>query len=136
VELKFAMLADYVTETKGGKFIIVGEFDHIFGTKVPARHQLMFLVARFEASVTEGSAHKLKVVLVDEDGNDLPLTVPELDANFAAQGPGKPLRANVIIQLVNLVFPKFGSYEFHILIDGHHKATIGFELTNAQPPRR
>ena len=128
MELKFALLADHVHETKEGKLAIIGEFDTIGALKAPARHALCYLVARLEASVSEGSHHKLQVTLVDEDGKQvLPLT-PPMDVSFVPTGRGRPLRGQLIVQFADIELPRFGDYEFHLLADSRLAGAVHVRL--------
>lgn len=124
MDLKFALLADHVTETREGKLVIVGEFNMIWSEQVPIRHGPFFLLARFEARVSEGVSHKIRIALVDEDGNQTLPPSPEIPINFAPTGPGYPLRGQVVVHFGSVEFPKPGDYEFHILVDGHIKAVV------------
>lgn len=137
MDLRFALLADHVAETREGKLVIVGEFNAIRAPNAPVTHSRMFLVARLEARVTEGSQHRLRIALVDEDGNHVIPASPEIPIDFVPTSPGHPLVAQVIVGLENIRFPHFGDYEFHLLVDGRLLADV--PLTVAQvlsPPGR
>jgi hypothetical protein len=128
MNLKLAVLADHVNETKEGKLNLLGVFDVLFAKKLPAKHPKLFLVAVFEASVSEGSEHKAKVGVYDSDGQEvLPLT-PELPLKFQPTGRGKPFQARLVVELEGLRFPHFGDYEFHLLIDGRIEGQVGLEV--------
>ena len=124
MDLKFALLADAVNESKEGKLNITGEFNTIWSPSVPLTYPFLCIVARFEARVSEGTQHTLRIGLFDEDGGVVIPVSPDLELGFVSTGRGRPLRAQVIIQLVNFVLPKHGDYEFHLLVDGHHKASV------------
>lgn len=127
IEVKFAMLADHVSETKEGKLVIVGVFDAINAPEAPTVHPQFFVVARFETSVAAGTQHELQLGMWDEDGQALmPLSDP-FPIAFAPQGPGRPLRAQFIIQL-GMQFPKFGDYEFRIVFNGRQLVAIPLRL--------
>lgn len=133
MELKFALLADHVAELVGGKLVIVGEFDVLWSTQAPVVHGPFFLVARFEARVTEGSEHKLRVALVDEDGKKVIPPSPDVPVLFVTRGPGYPLRGQVVVHFTSVQFPKFGDYEFHLLIDGRVTAVVPLHVRRAKP---
>jgi hypothetical protein len=134
LELKFALLADHVNITREGKLNLIGEFDKLFAQKVPAMHPMIFLVARFEASVSEGTEHRFAIGLYDEDGQAVLPKSPPIPMRFETQGRGRPLRAQVITQLGGVRFPKYGAYEFHLLIDGREMGVIPISVTEPPPP--
>ena len=124
MDLKFALLADHVNETREGKLNIIGEFNLISAAQVPATHPLLFLVARFQASVSEGTEHELTIGLYDEDGQAALPQSPTFPIKFVPQGRGLPLRAQVVAQLGGLRFDHFGSFEFHLLVNGRLEARV------------
>lgn len=133
MELKFALLADHITETRDGKLVIIGEFDGLRLADLDKGFPRISLVARFEADTSEGLKHKLQVGCYDEDGKEvLPLS-PELEVNFRPLGPGRGSRGQVIMNFENAKFPRYGDYSFRLLVDGHIKARI--PLTVQTPPK-
>jgi hypothetical protein len=63
VRLTAALLADYANITADGKLNIMGVFGRMAATRIPATHPSLYLVARFEARVTEVS-----ILLVSASG--------------------------------------------------------------------
>lgn len=128
MDLKFALVAELVSETRDGKLNIMGTFDRIVASKAPATHHSLHLVARFEARVSEGTQHKVKFGLYDADGAAVIPQSPDIDMVFQNTGPGRPFRGQVILHMAPVKLPKFGDYEFHILVDGHLKAEVPLSL--------
>jgi hypothetical protein len=124
MELKFALLADHASETRDGKLNILGNFDAIWGQSAPATHPKCYLVARFEASIAAGTEHQFKVSLHNGNGDIVGLESPELPLKFVPSGPGRPLVANLILDLTGLQLPEFDDYEFLIRINGHVMAQV------------
>jgi hypothetical protein len=124
MELKFALLADHASETRDGKLNIMGTFDAIWGTEAPAAHPKCFLVARLEASVVEGTEHTFRVSLHDGNGNVAGLQSPDLPLRFVPSGPGRPMIANLVLDLTGLHLPQFDDYEFLIRVDGSVMAEV------------
>ena len=133
MELKFALLADHVTVTADGKLVLIGDFDILRSAREPVRYGPLFLVARFEARVSEGSQHMLRIGLFDEDGRPTMPMSPDLAVPFTPTGPGYPLRGQVIIHFPVVEFPRFGDYEFHILLDGRLEARVPVRVVRIQP---
>lgn len=118
MELRFALLADHISTGERGKVSIIGEFDRLYSPQVPFNYGPFFVIARFEASVTEGSDHTLNIVLVDQDGAEVIPKSPDLKVEFNPTGRGRPLRSNVIMNFTAVQIPAYNDYEFHFLIDG------------------
>ena len=119
MELRYAFLADFVSPGHNGKMVVVGIFDTVYdqlGVR-PIPFPPSYLFARFECHVAEGSDHQMEIRFLTEDGNDAadrgggPIT-------FQAQGPGRPLLAQVGIPLFGFSVGDLGEYAWHFLIDG------------------
>lgn len=132
MELKFAMLADYVTESREGKLIIAGEFDVINAPRTPATHPAMFFVARVEAAPSEGVNHKVRLAVVSKNGQPIMPATPDLDVKFVETGPGRPLRGQIIAGLGPTSFPTFGDFEFQLYVDGRLLAQVPLRLNQVQ----
>ena len=136
MDLKFALLADHVNRTSEGKLNIIGEFNAISAARVPATHSSLFLVARFEASVSEGTEHQLTIGLYDEDGKGVLPKSPTFPIKFVPQGRGLPLRAQVVAQLGGLKFDHFGNFEFHLLVNGRIEATVPVSVSQIKEQKK
>lgn len=135
MELKLGVIADAANVADQGKLNILGEFNQITSTGPPPVIWPMFtLVARLEAPTVEGTQHKVGIDLVDGDGKSILPGRIEGPIKFSAQGPGRPLRANLIAQLQGMIFPAFGTYEFHIIVDGRSVGTIPVHIVQMKPP--
>lgn len=124
MELKFALLADLVSETIEGKLNILGTFDGVNSFTEPIVHPRCYLVARFEARTSEGNQHFAQVGIVDADGQPVLEVGPEIPMQFGTAGPGHPFRGQLIVEVTNLTLPKFGDYEFRIKVGGKLEATV------------
>ncbi|MDI6890165.1 MAG: hypothetical protein QMC83_04395 [Thermodesulfovibrionales bacterium] len=116
MKVALALLADYANVSQEGKLNILGIFDRINAQSVPATHPQMQLIITLEADRVEADReHKVEIELIDEDGNKLFSIGGNL--KFGPPPPGEKVRLNHIMQLNNLRFDHFGSYEFKILIN-------------------
>lgn len=136
MELKFALVADHVAETREGKLIIVGEFDVVWAPEIPAQFGPFYLVLRLEARVSEGTDHKIKVGLFDADGQEVIPMSPELTVRFGSTGPGYPLRAQITVHFAAAQFPAYGDYEFHIIVDGRFLGSVPIRVLRPNQPSR
>lgn len=124
MDVIFAVLADAANISQEGKLNILGSFANINAATFPARHPEMQLVLRMEASPAEfGMQKKLEVKVMDEDGQKVSgfsgdITVPP------AKDPGDRSRMQLIVRLLDTVFPRKGRYVFSVLIDGRTESEI------------
>jgi uncharacterized protein DUF6941 len=128
MKLQFAVLADYVANA-GGKLFICGTFDVFQVAQVPVVLPVAGLGIKIEASHGEIGRHKLTINLRDEDGKAI---VPRIDGEVQlAEGPlvkGAPPALQAALNFSGLRFEKAGTYEFEILLDGHHLGSVPFHV--------
>ena len=116
MQLRIAALADYTNITDNGKLNILGIFSQIHAASVPAVHPLMQFVVQFAFEPVETGDKTIRIVLQDEDGNEL--LAMEGHLALPQSGSPDPVIVNQIIVLQNVTFPHFGNYEFVIEVDG------------------
>ena len=134
MELKLALICDSATVSPEGKLNILGEFNTISSREEPIRWPMLTLVARFEALTVEGTEHRLAVDLTDADGNSIVPQRLEGSLLFTPGGPGRPLRGNFMAQMQGIQFPTFGTYEFHLFIDGHRMGSVQIYIVEREEP--
>lgn len=120
MQVKLAVVADHANVSAEGKLNIMGIFDRIVVSSVPAVHPQMHLVVRLEAHPAERDrVHTVEVRLHDPDGQ----AVFELNGEVVPQGlPGEAITANQIIGINNLVLARTGEYVFVVFVDHDLKA--------------
>jgi uncharacterized protein DUF6941 len=118
--LKFAHLADYAAADVSGKLTIVGQFGIVYDQLKarPIQFPPFYIVAAFQAHVTEGTEHQVRIHFVNSDGQ--PVMAPfEGPLKFAPSGKGKPLQAHLIVGFgLGFSVPDLGDYEFRFVVDG------------------
>jgi hypothetical protein len=131
VQVKLALLADYANVTAEGKLNILGIFDRINVTEIPAVHPQMHLILRLEAHPAErGRPHNVEIRLHDPDGD----TVFEVRGDFVPQGrPGETIATNQILTLNNLQLSKPGGYTFVVLVNNDLKMELPLAVEVAPP---
>lgn len=117
MEMKFLLIADTANSTPEGKLNIAGEFNTVFGTQTPIVWPYASIVARLEANPGEGRDHAAQLKLTDEDGKQL-FASPPMPITFGPGGRGIPARANIIVAVGGLTFPRFGDYTIALYVDG------------------
>jgi hypothetical protein len=135
MQLSMLLMADYATVDAGGKLNILGSFDSLSAQQFPVKHPLMHLVMRFQPELGEyGDTRKLRIVLVDEDGQELfqvsgDFQIPALQKGQVA--PALP----IIFGIRDLEFPRPGRYEFRIFVDKEQKDFITLSVSQIEQPQ-
>ena len=135
MKLDLGVICDFAYIGDGAKFYILGEFRNIFAKDFPATHARMSLALRIVGRKTEGLEHKLKMVLVDEDGNSI-LPTMEAEIKFGDPGPGagSRIQAQVALELGGIKFPHEGDYQFDVFVDGRIVGDVPLQLMKMDPP--
>ncbi len=120
MQVKLAVVADHANVSSEGKLNILGIFDRIVVSDLPAVHPQMHLIVRLEAHPAERDRpHPVEVRLHDPDGQ----TIFELKGEVVPEGlAGETITANQIVGINNLVLAKTGEYVFVIFVDHDLKA--------------
>jgi hypothetical protein len=128
MNVKLALLADYANITAEGKLNILGIFDRINVSEIPAVHPQMHLILRLEAHPAERNrTHAVEIRLHDPDGQ----TVFEVKGDVVPHGQtGRTIATNQILTLNNLQLNKAGGYNFVVLVnnDLKYELPLGVEL--------
>jgi hypothetical protein len=131
MNIQIAVLCDAATDY-GGKLNILGTFDTILTSQLPAVHPQCSIALRIGFSKIEEGSHKLKINFVDEDGK---LVMPSIDIPVDAAVPNELnfLVRNFVINIQQLKFENPGQYSIDVAMDGRHETSIPL-LVRHKPP--
>ncbi len=130
MRIRIAVVADYASLSMGDKLNVLGIFSSIFAHTEPIVHPQMQLVLQFEFDPSEAGRKTAQIHLRDADGRDLMSVDGEIVV--PRTGHGEPTIINQILLLNNTNFPKFGYYEFQVLINGRLEVTIPLVVRKAE----
>jgi hypothetical protein len=134
IQVALGLLADCANVSREGKLNILGIFDRLHSQKVPAVHPQMHLVLSFEADRADAEkTHALAIDLIDADGTRLFSLSGEL--RFGTPPPGEQVRVNQVVQLNSLQFPRFGTYEFKIVVNNEVRRSVPLSVVEAPRPQ-
>jgi hypothetical protein len=116
-------LCDFAQADAGGKLTIIGIFDTIHTSVVPATHNFCSLAARIRFENKEEGMKKIKISIIDLDGKPI---IPAMEVLVPVKIQSNLTHAN--IQVVSLIpqitFPNFGEYLIGLEIDGQQATSL------------
>jgi len=116
-------LCDAATDQQG-KLNILGAFDTVFAKDIPTVHPQCAVVLRIRFQHIEQGQHKIIVHLIDADGN---FVIPSLDADInlkEAPQHQDSVAINMVLNLQQLKFEKYGEYAINLAVDGRQEASL------------
>lgn len=122
MEIQVAVLCDAATDYQG-KLNILGTFDTIFTSQMPAVHPQCSIALRMTFAKQEEGHHKMKLAFVDEDGKAI---MPNIDIPVDVVVPEDSifLSRNFLVNIQQLKFDKPGLYSIDIAVDGRQEGSI------------
>jgi len=132
MDIQIAVLCDAATDNNG-KLNILGTFDTIYTSQLPAIHPQCAIAIRMTFNKVEEGAHKVKLNFVDEDGKAVTPQNIEIPLDVLVPEETIFLSRNFIVNIQNLKFEKEGLYSVNIAVDGRQEGSI--PLLVKIPPR-
>jgi hypothetical protein len=122
MEIQTAVLCDAATD-QSGKLNILGTFDTIQTSALPAIHPQCSVALRMTFNKIEEGQHKLKLNFVDEDGHPV---MPDIEIPIDVMVPDDTIfiSRNFIVNIQKLKFDKPGLYSINIAADNHQVGSI------------
>ena len=124
MDIEIFTLCDAATDYQG-RLCILGVFDTIFASNLPAIHAQCAVALRMRFQKIEEGTHTLTLHIVNEDGV---MVIPALNGQFVVQMPGTEREGtiNVVLNLQGLNFTAYGQYEVNLAIDNINPKSIPF----------
>lgn len=131
MNVELALLADYAAVTQEGKLVAAGIFDRLTVPELPWQHPTMFIALRVHFHPGEDGGHKLKLRLVDPDGNE----IVALDADMTVD-VGDPVEGSgmqLVLSMNGIPFKALGRHAFDVFLDGRYEHTVALTVLQFQP---
>lgn len=124
VDLLTLILADHASFDENKKLNLMGAFNELHSKRFPALHPSMVIVSRLAASPAEaGTTRKMTIKILDEDGKTELMNYTR-DVEVKPALPGRRSNIDGILRVNTILFPKPGTYQVSVLIDGDEKGSI------------
>ena len=120
------LLCDCATDQQG-KLNILGAFDIVYARKMPAIHPACTIAARLRYSRVEEGEHKIKINLIDADGNP---AGPVLEREISLKVSENDISGvrNIILNIQGLRLENFGEYRIDFAIDNRLEASLPLKV--------
>src|SRR4051812_12534412 len=133
MDIQVAVLCDAATDYSG-KLNLLGAFDTICASQMPAVHPQCSIALRMTFSKSEEGTHEVKLSFVDEDGKLVMQGIP-ITLEVAVPEETIFISRNFIINIQQLKFEKPGLYSIDISMDGEQEGSIPL-LVKHIPPKQ
>lgn len=119
----------------GGRLNILGAFEGIAAPSAPIFRDRCSLAIRMRFDVSETGDHPIEVRFVDEDGQTVG---PTMAAKIKVKiHPGRASGAhNLVLNINGLQFPKFGTFDILLKVDGEIRSSIPILVAQTQKRNR
>jgi hypothetical protein len=130
MEIEVFTLCDAAADYQG-RLNILGIFDSIVATTLPATHPQCTIALRLRYTRTEVGEHSLVIHIVDHDGKQI---MPEINGQFGLQiaGDDRSSTINLIMNMQGLVFTQYGEHAINLAIDKNEIASLPFWIRQPQ----
>jgi len=119
MQIELFSLCDAAT-ADAGKMNILGIFDTINTTKMPAVHPQCTIALRLRFSAMEAGAHNIQVDFVNADGKYIiPSAKGRINVNISKDSMSGI--ANLILNIQGLKLEKYGEYAVRLAVDGRQE---------------
>ncbi len=123
MDIEAFLLCDSATD-QFGKLNILGAFDAIAAPKLPVVHPQFSVALRIRFRKSESANHPFRINLVDADGK--PVVNRPFDGNVSVEirEPDEFAVVNLIVNLRDIKFEKFGRYSVDLTMDGKQRGSL------------
>jgi hypothetical protein len=127
------LLCDAATDQQG-KLNVLGAFDNIFVKETPVHYRGCSIAARIRFSRIEAGQHAVRIFIIDVDGKAVG---PKLEGNINVRMGEQSATAavNLILNLQNIEFSRFGQYQIDLAIDGTVRASLPLHIRPVPEPQ-
>src|ERR1700744_2222453 len=132
MNIQVFVLCDAATE-ESGKLNLLGAFDTIIATQIPATHPQCSIALRVTFGNEDEGSHKIRLNFVDADGRFIMPGI-DLPAEVVLPGDSHFGTRNFIVTFQQLKFDLPGLYSIDSPIDGKPPASITLMVKDVTPP--
>ena len=132
MNIQVAVLCDAATN-EHEKLFLLGAFDTIYTSQLPAMHPQCSIALRVTFSHQEEGQHKLRLNFVDADGRPIWPSTIDIPVQVVLPGDSHFLTRNFVVNIQQLKLENPGLYSIDISLDDHPQGSIPL-LVKHNPP--
>jgi hypothetical protein len=135
VDVEAFLISDAATDS-AGKLNVLGAFDSILAPQAPVVHPQLSIALRIRFAKSESGNHPFRINIINEDGK--PILPKPMDGalNVDVKNADQTLAVNLIANIRDLRFEKFGKYSVDLTIDGNQRGALPLYVRQVQRPVR
>ena len=133
MNINVAVLCDAATDDSN-KLNILGAFDTIYATQLPAQHPQCSIALRATFFNSDEGKHTLKLNFVDADGRSIMPDFPPIPVEVVLPDDVHFGTRNFIVNIQQLRFENPGLYSIDISLDDQPQASIPLLVKHTPPP--
>jgi hypothetical protein len=134
MNIQVAVLCDAATVDSNEKLNLLGAFDRICASQLPAVHPQCSIALRLTFSSGDEGKHNLRLNFVDADGQSIMPDFPPLPLEVTLPEDVHFVTRNFLVNFQQLSFAKPGPYSIDISLDDRPQASIPLLVELRQPP--
>jgi hypothetical protein len=119
-KLNYLHLCDAATADSNGKVNILGIFDKLYLSNLPSRYQKFTLVSSLTIYKLASEIQILQIKILDSNKTEIKLDNPiQLELQIDKENFKKNANVNLILDIANVEFSKYGKHSLNIYINNH-----------------
>src|SRR5690348_11878410 len=126
IKLNCFLFAEYAALSADNRLVIAGTFENVDvqrnpGAPADALDRIAFpkatLVIVTEASIADGLTHEMRLRVLDGNGHGVLDDDITFDIAYQLNPHGRPLRNNLLVNIMGLMLPGVDDYTFMLYVD-------------------
>lgn len=134
MDVAAALLCDFAQVRDNVLFVVSGGVTRFWRQELPAPMSVFLALVIEQDTVEIGRVHQLRVVVLDQDGDQLAEVLGGFQVAAADVEPGDTVTVPVAVDLRAVALPAYGPYDVRVFVDGQHHRTVRFRVTRRAPP--
>ena len=129
-----AFLACDAANDQYGKLNVLGAFDAIMAPTAPVVHPQFAIALRIRFKKSESANHPFRLNIIDEDGKSIFPKPFDGNVNVQIQQAEDSAVINVVVNLRDVKFERFGRYSIDLTMDGKQRGSLPLFIRQIQRP--
>lgn len=129
MDVAAALLCDFAQVRDRVLFVVAGGVTRLWRQELPAPMGVFLALVIEQDPLEIGAVHELRVVVLDQDGEQLAEVIGGFQVEAADVEPGDTVAVPAAVDLRMVSLPAHGPYDVRVFVDGHHQRTVRFRVT-------